>query len=253
MTLSPLLMFHVSAATTALFSGSLSMFSPKGGRLHRLAGNIFFVSMLAMSASAAYMAGVKLQRINAIVGVLTFYMVATAWMTVVRKDGETGRFEYAALLVALADGAAAMSFGFQTQHGVIVLNDGPAAGCFVFGGLALFAAALDVRVLLRGGVSGAQRIARHLWRMSYALLITAVSAFVGKQQVFHAISLLFGQQQMFPQAVRQSPLVYLPIAAIALSMIYWLIRIHFGRAFRKAGKPVRPVAHLAGQAMLPGR
>ncbi len=248
MTLSPVLVFHMCAATIALFSGAAALFSRKGARLHRVAGSVFFVSMLIMTASAAYMASMKGQRINAVVGVLTFYMVATAWMAVKRKDGAIGLFDYVALIVVLADGTASVSFGFQAQSGAIVLNDGPAAGCFVFGGLALFAAALDVRVLSRGGVYGAQRIARHLWRMCYALLITAISAFVGKQQLFSAISLLLGKHQVFPEAIRKSDLVYVPIIAVAVTMIYWLIRVHFTSAYKKTRKQAGPAVPMSGCA-----
>jgi hypothetical protein len=35
----------------------------------------------------------------------------------------------------------------------------------------LLAAAGDLRMLLRGGLFGAQRIARHLWRMCFGLFI----------------------------------------------------------------------------------
>jgi hypothetical protein len=69
--------------------------------------------MLIMSASASYIAFRKSELVNAIVGVLTFYLVVTAWMTVRRKKGETGLFEAGAMLVALADGSAALTFGWQ--------------------------------------------------------------------------------------------------------------------------------------------
>lgn len=50
-------------------------------------------------------------------------------------------------------------------------NDLPVAPYFVFGALALLSAAGDVRMLVRGEVSGTNRIVRHLWRMSVAFFI----------------------------------------------------------------------------------
>ena len=51
----------------------------------------------------------------------------------------------------------------------------PAAAYFIFGSVALLSAVGDIRMLLRGGVFGAHRIPRHLWRMCFALFIAAVS------------------------------------------------------------------------------
>jgi hypothetical protein len=60
----------------------------------------------------------------------------------------------------------------------------PAGAYFFFGGLALLSAAGDVRMLLRGGVSGRQRLVRHLWRMCFGWFIATISFFLGQQQVF---------------------------------------------------------------------
>ncbi len=54
---------------------------------------------------------------------------------------------------------------------------------YVFCALALFFAALDFKVILQGGISGAARIARHLWRMCFALFFAAGSFFLGQQKV----------------------------------------------------------------------
>jgi len=225
---SPLLLIHICAATIGLLSGSVALFSRKGSRLHRQSGSVFFVSMLCMSASAACLALVKSQTINLFVGVLTFYMVATAWLTVRRREGETGLLEFGLMLLALADGAGAISFGLHLANGATHADDGP-GGYYVFGSIALLAAALDMRMLVGGGVSGAHRIARHLWRMCFALLITVISFFLGKER-------------LFPGAVIKMHLNYVPILIVAAVMIYWLCRVLFTNAYkrptgRKPGSP----------------
>ena len=79
MTASPLLVLHIGAATVGLLSGAAAMSFHKGSRWHGLSGNVFFISMLCMSGAGAYMAFMKSQTNNVFGGVLTFYLVATAW------------------------------------------------------------------------------------------------------------------------------------------------------------------------------
>jgi len=52
---------------------------------------------------------------------------------------------------------------------------------FFMGSVMLLAGAGDVRMLVRGGVLGAKRIARHLWRMCFGLFIAAGSFSWGLQ------------------------------------------------------------------------
>jgi hypothetical protein len=67
-----------------------------------LAGKIFVVSMLTMAASAGYLAVMKHEKNNAGSGILTFYLVAAAWLTAKRRDGVASIFAWGALLVPLA-------------------------------------------------------------------------------------------------------------------------------------------------------
>lgn len=46
-----------------LLSGAVAMSSRKGFRWHRVAGNVFFVSMLTMATAGAYMAILKHQPV----------------------------------------------------------------------------------------------------------------------------------------------------------------------------------------------
>ena len=49
-------------------------------------------------------------------GVLTFYLVATAWVTARRGDGETGIFDWGALMVPLAVGAGLVTYGLEAAN-----------------------------------------------------------------------------------------------------------------------------------------
>src|SRR5260370_20981894 len=68
--------------------------------------------MLSLAASGAYLAFMKSQVTNFLQGVLTLYLVATAWATTRRREGETGIFDWVALLVVLAGWATRRRFFF---------------------------------------------------------------------------------------------------------------------------------------------
>ena len=77
-----LLVAHIGGGTLGLLSGTVAMASRKGEWLHRVAGRVFFVSMLTMAAVGAGVAPFldDGQRVNTVAGIMTFYMVATAWV-----------------------------------------------------------------------------------------------------------------------------------------------------------------------------
>ena len=84
--------------------------------------------------------------------------------------------------------------------------------------MAALGAACDLRVIRRGGIEGPARIARHVWRMSLALLIAAGS--------------FAGQPKAIPAFLRGSPVLVLPMLAVIVLMVFWLIRVRSTRAFR---------------------
>jgi hypothetical protein len=223
MSYSLLLFLHICGAGIGLLSGTAALIFRKGFRWHRTAGNVFFVSMLIMSASGAGIAAfIKPNMGNVFGGVVTFYLVATGWLTIMRKEKETGSAESVLLLVALAAAGGGLTYGWEAAHSATGLKEGYPSGPYVvLGSLSLWAAALDVRMLIRGGVSGASRIARHLWRMCVAFLIAALSFFLGKQQ-------------HFPAALRGSQILNVPMILILIVMIYWLIRVRVATACKKA-------------------
>ena len=89
MQFSPILVLHISAGMAGILSGAAAMSFRKGSLRHAQAGKVFVISMLTMAAGAVYLAIVKHQMNNVGGGILTFYLIATAWVTARRKDGET--------------------------------------------------------------------------------------------------------------------------------------------------------------------
>ena len=224
MSFSLLLPLHISAGTVGILSGAAAMSFGKGSSRHALAGKVFVISMLVLSASGAYIGFMKQQMLNCLQGVLTFYLVATAWLTARRRDGETSTLDWVALIVPSAVGAGLVFYGLEAANSPTGSKDGfPAVAYFIFGSVALLFAAGDVRMLMRGGVSGTQRIARHLRRMCYALFIAAGSLFLG-------------QQQVFPAFLRKTNILFVPAFLPLLLLIFWLVRVRFTNAYE--GKPM---------------
>src|SRR5258708_1283194 len=221
----PVLVVHICAGIIALLSGATAMSFRKGAHAHRVAGNVFVVAMLTMSTAAIYLAFMKSQVSNVLGGVLAFYLVATAWATARHKDGETGLFDWAALLVALAVGASQLAFGVEAMLSPTRLKYGYNAGLyFSLGCVLLLAAAGDLRLLVRGGVLGARRITRHLWRMCVALFIATGSFFLG-------------QQQVLPIFLRNTTLLFvLRLLPLGL-LVFWLVRVRFTAAYKRRLAP----------------
>jgi hypothetical protein len=180
MSYSPILIAHICGGVVGLVSGTAAMCFRKGSPRHVLAGRIFVASMLTMGALAAYLAITRHQPNNIGGGIITVYLIGTAWLTARRRDGETSRLDWVLLLIPLANGILSWMTGVKVLRSGHSSLDGVPVGMILFmGSVMLLAAAGDVRMLVRGGVFGAKRISRHLWRMCFGLFIAAGSFFLG--------------------------------------------------------------------------
>lgn len=214
-------MFHVTAGLLALVSGAIALSVLKGGQLHRKSGMVFVWTMLCMSASGALMAALGPNRPTVIAGVLTFYLVGTALLTVRRPAESLAWIDTGGALLALTIGVAAMTFGLEALRSAKGSLDGiPAVVIFKFGIVALLATIGDVRMILAGGIQGARRIARHLWRMGFAMYVATASFFLG-------------QAQVFPVALRKPLLLAIPVLLVVGLTLYWLARVRFTQQFRR--------------------
>jgi hypothetical protein len=176
---------HVGGGTVGLVSGTMAAIARKGGPFHRAAGNVFFISMLVMAIFADYLAVVMPGQIfNLVIGSMAFYLVATAWLTVRRKEGVIGlpeKIAFAAILL-LCLPFAVLSFQLATGAEPFVKSAVPIRGpvliaIYSFTFVVVLAAMADAKVVIAGGISGAPRVARHLWRMCLGLTLAAGSAF----------------------------------------------------------------------------
>ncbi|HSK45262.1 MAG TPA: hypothetical protein VLA83_15395 [Candidatus Binatia bacterium] len=231
MRLSPMLLLHICAGTLGVLSGFTAAFLRKGSPRHRAAGNVFVIAMLSLGATGAYLAFMKSQTGNFFGGVLTFYLVATGWRTARRRESGTNIFDWIGFVAALLIGVVMVANGFKAAHSPRESLAGvPVAMYFFMGSIPLIAAAGDLRMLLRGGISGTQRLARHLWRMCFGLFIASGSIFAARPH-------------LFPALMRKSGVLYLLTVMPLILMVFWLVRIRWAGGYKRKPMPSRSNAY----------
>jgi hypothetical protein len=222
--ITPILIAHISGGAIAVLTGVIALSVRKGSPVHRAAGNVFFLAMLVGASGAAWLGyNARPQDMGDVVaGVLTIYLVSTAWVTAKRGDKEVGAFEVVAFVVVAAGGAGMfLTTSSAVADGTAILGGVPG---YIGSGLAGLWALCDLSVILRRGLAGRQRIARHLWRMSFGFFIAAGSFFPGQLHLFPE----------FIREIRPVILLFIPAFAIIALMLFWLARVLFTRWYRIA-------------------
>jgi len=208
---------HIAGGLLALVSGAVAFAVRKGGSTHVAAGTGFCVSMLVLGVTASMLAPFKSPPDSPLGGIMVCYFVATAWMTARRRSGTPGRFEKIACATVLVIALAIIGSGFRLALSPTAPSGPPGPfALFAVGGICLLAGLLDLRFIVRGKLSARQRIARHVWRMCFAFFIATGSFFLG-------------QQDVLPQAVRGSPILFVLAFAPFALMLFWLVRVRFSR------------------------
>jgi hypothetical protein len=209
---------HVLAGTLGLLTGYAALYASKGSAAHRKIGMTFAYTMLLMCLFGMFIAigrGVA-PEINIPAAVITAYLIITA-VTTVRPGFPGDRALHVALmLTALGIGVADSRFDIEAVSNGGVRKGMPDFPFVMFGTVAFLGVAGDARVLRSGARAGTSRIARHLWRMCFALFIAALSA-------------SFQFSRMVPQSLRV-PVMMIPMLVALGSMFYWLWRVRFRKS-----------------------
>ncbi|MEO8337393.1 MAG: hypothetical protein ABI664_20620 [bacterium] len=220
------LVVHVAAGACGLATGFLALGAAKGSLLHRRSGLLFVYVMVVMALLGTVIAATMLAQgirkpaldTTVFMGLLTAYLVVTA-LTTVRTPGTwPRRLDLIGLPLATAVGIGLITLGVRA----LTIPDARQASMitwveFIFGSVALLAAASDLRILRSVPLTGSRRIARHLWRMTFALLI-AVFSFTPRLDKF--IPKSFG------------PVWAVPILVVLIALIYSMWRVRFRNSLR---------------------
>ena len=199
---------HILGGILGLVFGYVALFSAKGAALHRRSGMLFVLAMVTLSLTGASIAFVHSSSVSVIAGLLTFYFVTTALLTVRRRRQEPDRIDTAAMLFALAVALVGFKTGFELSG-----SGRPETGpMFIFGAVGVLAAAGDLRMIRARGIQGPRRISRHLWRMCFAMWVAAASFF-------------WGPPGRVPEIIHIPALLPIPVLTPVAVMLYWLWRV----------------------------
>lgn len=215
---------HIIAGALSLIAGAVALFAAKGSWLHRKSGLTFVIAMLVMTVSAVIAATTDRPNPgNVVAGTLTFYLVATSLLTIRQDIPQLRALLTGLMLTAFAVGVAGTAVGFAAmQHPDGEIDGIPGPPLLMFAMVAIIGGIGDFRLLRRGGIDGKRRIARHLWRMTYALWIATTSFFIG-------------QAKFIPETLRHWELLVIPPLLVLGMLIYWMIRVLRGN--RPATRP----------------
>jgi hypothetical protein len=116
-------------------------------------------------------------------------------------------------MVALSIAGACFVLAVRAAGGTAAQRrEGPPVMYVIFGLVAFLGAVGDLRLLPGGPLPGARRLARHLWRMCFALFVAAGSFFLGPPR-------------RLPAPIRGAGWLPLPVLLVIAVMFYWLARV----------------------------
>jgi len=111
---------------------------------------------------------------------------------------------------------------------------------FFMGTVMLLAGAGDLRMLLGGGVRGAKRVVRHLWRMCFGLFIAAGSFFLGSSnRPWRLLSALGLGRHLSPALFSTTLYLFLSVLPLIL-LIFWVFRVWFSGSYRRKVVAAQP-------------
>jgi hypothetical protein len=206
------LLIHIAAGTVAIVTGYLALFAGKGAWLHRRAGLLFVCAMVVMGLTASVLSVVRSAEGTGLGGLLVVYMVGTA-LTIVRpRTAALRRLEAGLMALGLALSLGMIVLGIWASAGSGTTGGAPGGAGVVNGIILLLAVAGDLEVMRADGLRGGARLARHLWRMCFAMFMATGSFFLG-------------QADEIPERFRVWPVLAILALLPLLVMPYWLRRV----------------------------
>jgi hypothetical protein len=207
------LLAHFAAGLIGIVTGFLALAVAKGGKLHKQVGILFTWSMGLSGVMASVIAAYGNKPSMVIGGAMVVYFVLTATTTVKPFPGFQRTADAILMVLVLLVGVLtlwdATNVWAMPRH---ARNGVPAGMMFFLGTVYLVAATGDLRMIRAGGITGPRRLARHLWRMCFALFIATGSFFLG-------------QMKFIPEPVRILPLLMTLGVGPLLVLLYWMWRI----------------------------
>jgi hypothetical protein len=204
---------HFAAGGVAIITGFAALVVAKGSVLHKRLGIVFTYAMLYMGVVASGIAMYEGKSVSVTAALIVGYMVITGTTAVKPLPAGRRQVDVGLMIVAFAIAALNLWAGNRTLGLPGRQHDGVPAGMMLFMGIVFLMAAIgDARMIREGAITGTRRLARHLWRMCFALFIASGSFFLG-------------QMKFVPRPIRSLPLLFaLGLAPLAM-LLYWMWRV----------------------------
>ena len=205
---------HFAAGLLSISAGAVALSAAKGGRLHKQSGLAFTCAMIGLGVTAAVIGTYEMIPSQVFAGLLVVYLVFTAMTTVKPLPRIGQRINVALMVLAFAYAVVSLYVGVTEwlDPTVEVVGRPRIVPPLVVGTVILLAAIGDLRAIRAGGLQGSRRLARHLWRMCFALFIATGSFFLG-------------QMKFIPEPVRIVPLLLVLAFAPIPFLLYWMWRV----------------------------
>jgi hypothetical protein len=205
---------HFAAGLVSIVSGTVALSVAKGSPLHKRSGMVFTWGMIVLGLTAAGIGMYENRPGQVFAGLIAAYMVFTAMTTVKPLAGIGQRVNVVLMVAAFAYAVAGLYDGVTEwlDPTIKVVGRPRVVPPLVFGTVILLAAIGDLRMIRAGGLRGSRRLARHLWRMCFALFIATGSFFLG-------------QMKFIPEPVRILPVLLVLGFAPVVFLFYWMWRV----------------------------
>lgn len=172
-----LLGIHITAGMLALVSAPIAIALRSKTPRHRIAGRIYFYSMLAVTATALVIAAYKNIPFLFLVGIFSFYAIWDARRSLALKflhDGQKAKwYDWAVGLITLLFDVLLVIYGVY----VLTSGDGMGWVALVFGGIGLFTVGKSLLRFIKPPKDPKHWLYRHLQGM-LAGYIATVTAFM---------------------------------------------------------------------------
>jgi len=167
-----LLAIHIVGGSLGLVFSMVALAGAKGGRLHRLGGQLFFWGMVGAGVSSLGLAWLHPNPFLAAIGVFSLYLSLSGRRALAWKQIDTISHQADAVLIGLM---AVAGLGMVT-YAVLAFGQGNAIVLGVFGLIGLFMAWGDYRIVFAARRPPRFWLAAHATKM-LAATISAYTAF----------------------------------------------------------------------------
>ena len=209
-TLSLIGYIHFLAGGITLVAGGTALFSTKGSKLHRFFGRVFVCFMLALTTSGLLLSVQRDILFTVFLGLLTLYCFLSGWASVSRWYVAKWVCKLSPVMALTLCVGATMG-GVKAAHSATgTLNDLPAGAFYFIAAVSFLCAVLDLSYWRKPTLSRKQQLIRHVWRMGFALFLSASIFFLGNNHVI-------------PEALRTPLILSMPVLLVVVVTSIYII------------------------------